>query len=157
MHDAKGREFRAVAVIACDADVLPSERRLLEASDERALKEIYDTERHLLYVAATRARERLWLSACPTGFGVPGRSSSVTSSVAGSAFLSFSHSLRAFQLILRGRGRRTPARRRAVSEPEAVGVEPVSNRRLLGLGMAACVKFSGKADHQRKTSRSQPS
>ncbi|ESZ11927.1 hypothetical protein [Mesorhizobium sp. L48C026A00] len=35
-------------------------RRLIEASDERALKEIYDTERHLLYVAATRARERLW-------------------------------------------------------------------------------------------------
>ncbi|MCV0394347.1 MAG: UvrD-helicase domain-containing protein [Rhizobiaceae bacterium] len=63
MHEAKGREFRAVAVIACDADVVPSEARLLAASDERALKEIYDTERHLLYVAATRARERLWLSA----------------------------------------------------------------------------------------------
>ncbi|OVE88124.1 DNA helicase [Agrobacterium tumefaciens] len=66
MHDAKGREFRAVAVMTCDADVLPSERRLLEASDERALKEIYDTERHLLYVAATRARERLWISASGT-------------------------------------------------------------------------------------------
>ncbi|KSV61482.1 hypothetical protein N185_10685 [Sinorhizobium sp. GW3] len=66
MHDAKGREFRAVAVMACDADVLPSEARLLEASDERALKEIYDTERHLLYVAATRARERLWISASGT-------------------------------------------------------------------------------------------
>jgi hypothetical protein len=66
MHDAKGREFRAVAVMACDADVLPSESRLLQASDERALKEIYDTERHLLYVAATRARERLWISASGT-------------------------------------------------------------------------------------------
>jgi len=64
MHDAKGREYRAVAVMACDADVLPSESRLLSATDERALREIYDTERHLLYVAATRARERLWLSAC---------------------------------------------------------------------------------------------
>jgi len=63
MHDAKGREFRAVAVIACDADVLPSEARLHAATDERALKEIFDTERHLLYVAASRARERLWLSA----------------------------------------------------------------------------------------------
>lgn len=63
MHDAKGREFRAVAVMACDADVLPSEERLRKASDERALKEIYDTERHLLYVAATRAREKLWISA----------------------------------------------------------------------------------------------
>lgn len=43
MHDAKGREYRAVAVMACDADVLPSEKRRMEASDERALKEIYDT------------------------------------------------------------------------------------------------------------------
>src|SRR5690606_21060289 len=67
MHDAKGREFRAVAVMACDADVLPSEARLLQASDDRALKEIYDTERHLLYVAATRARERLWISASGIG------------------------------------------------------------------------------------------
>ncbi len=63
MHDAKGREYRAVAVMACDADILPDESRLLSANDGRALKEVYDTERHLLYVAATRARERLWLSA----------------------------------------------------------------------------------------------
>lgn len=63
MHDAKGQEFRAVAVIACDADILPNEDRLLGASDERELREIFDTERHLLYVAATRAREHLWLSA----------------------------------------------------------------------------------------------
>ncbi|MBB1492905.1 UvrD-helicase domain-containing protein [Paracoccus sp. MC1854] len=64
MHDAKGQEYRAVAVMACDADVLPNEDRLHSASDARAHREIYDTERHLLYVAATRARERLWLSAC---------------------------------------------------------------------------------------------
>lgn len=63
MHDAKGREFRAVAVMACDADVIPNEKRLLGATDERDLREIFDTERHLLYVAATRAREHLWLSA----------------------------------------------------------------------------------------------
>jgi superfamily I DNA/RNA helicase len=62
MHDAKGREFRAVAVMACDATVLPSEERLLTAVDERALEEIYATERHLLYVAATRARDFLWIS-----------------------------------------------------------------------------------------------
>lgn len=64
MHDAKGREFRAVAVIACDADILPSEKRLMAAADEKSLKEVFDTERHLLYVAATRARERLWISGC---------------------------------------------------------------------------------------------
>jgi superfamily I DNA/RNA helicase len=63
MHDAKGREYRAVAVMACDAAVLPSDARLMSAIDDRALREVFDTERHLLYVAATRARERLWLSA----------------------------------------------------------------------------------------------
>ncbi|MFQ8432703.1 3'-5' exonuclease [Amaricoccus sp. W119] len=62
MHLAKGLEFRAVAVMACDAGVIPSEARLLEANDERALEEVYATERHLLYVACTRARERLMVS-----------------------------------------------------------------------------------------------
>ena len=62
MHEAKGQEFRAVAIIGCDADVIPSESRLAQATDERALEEIYDTERHLLYVAATRARDHLWIS-----------------------------------------------------------------------------------------------
>jgi superfamily I DNA/RNA helicase len=62
IHDAKGREFRAVAVMACDGDVVPNEARLLKAIDDRALREIYDTERHLLYVAATRARKRLIIS-----------------------------------------------------------------------------------------------
>lgn len=64
MHEAKGQEYRAVAVVACDADVIPSENRLLAAGDERAHREVYDTERHLLYVASTRARERLWISSC---------------------------------------------------------------------------------------------
>lgn len=62
MHDAKGAEYRAVAVMACDEDVLPQEERLLEARDEAMIEEIMATERHLLYVAATRARERLWVS-----------------------------------------------------------------------------------------------
>ena len=64
MHDAKGQEFRAVAVMACDAEILPLEARILNATDETELKEIYDTERHLLYVAATRARDFLWVSGC---------------------------------------------------------------------------------------------
>lgn len=63
MHDAKGQEYRAVAVVACDDNVIPSEERLVGASDDRSLKEVFDTERHLLYVAATRAREHLWISA----------------------------------------------------------------------------------------------
>jgi ATP-dependent exoDNAse (exonuclease V) beta subunit len=36
----------------------------MSATDERALEEIYATERHLLYVAATRARDFLWISGC---------------------------------------------------------------------------------------------
>lgn len=62
MHTAKGLEFRAVAAVACDSDVLPAARRLTEAADETALGEVYATERHLLYVAATRARDRLLVS-----------------------------------------------------------------------------------------------
>jgi mRNA-degrading endonuclease RelE of RelBE toxin-antitoxin system len=59
MHLAKGLEFRAVAVMACDDEVLPLQQRIDEVSDEADLKEVYDTERHLLYVACTRARDRL--------------------------------------------------------------------------------------------------
>lgn len=63
MHEAKGLEYRAVAVLACDEGVLPSVERLAEAADESALAEVYATERHLLYVAATRAREALLVTA----------------------------------------------------------------------------------------------
>ena len=83
MHLAKGLEFRAVAVMACDDGILPLEDRLatrdeplrrairlydgilpLEdrlatAGDESDLEEIFNTERHLLYVACTRARDYL--------------------------------------------------------------------------------------------------
>ena len=59
MHLAKGLEFRAVAVMACDQDILPLESRIAEAADEGELDYIYETERQLLYVACTRARDRL--------------------------------------------------------------------------------------------------
>lgn len=59
MHLAKGLEYRAVAVMACDEDVLPSLDRLMLAGDDTDQEEIYRTERHLLYVACTRARDRL--------------------------------------------------------------------------------------------------
>jgi superfamily I DNA/RNA helicase len=59
MHLAKGLEFKAVAVMACDEDLLPLPSRLEQASDESELDEVYDTERHLLYVACTRARDRV--------------------------------------------------------------------------------------------------
>lgn len=59
MHLAKGLEFRAVAVIACDDEVLPLQERIETVGDDADLKEVYDTERHLLYVACTRARDYL--------------------------------------------------------------------------------------------------
>lgn len=62
MHLAKGLEFRCVAVMACDDEVLPLQERIDSVADEADLKEVYDTERHLLYVACTRARDRLLVS-----------------------------------------------------------------------------------------------
>ncbi len=62
MHLAKGLEFRAVAVIACDDEVLPLQQRIGAVADEGDLEEVYATERHLLYVACTRARDFLWIS-----------------------------------------------------------------------------------------------
>ncbi|KQX98172.1 DNA helicase [Rhodanobacter sp. Root480] len=62
MHLAKGLEFRAVMVMACDDEVIPSQERLESVADDADLEEIYNTERHLLYVACTRARDHLWVS-----------------------------------------------------------------------------------------------
>jgi len=63
MHLAKGMEFRVVAVMACDDDIIPSQIRIDTAADEAELTEIYNTERQLLYVACTRARDQLFVSA----------------------------------------------------------------------------------------------
>jgi superfamily I DNA/RNA helicase len=62
MHLGKGLEFRAVAVMACDDEVLPLQARIEAVADEADLQEVYDTERHLLYVACTRARDHLLVS-----------------------------------------------------------------------------------------------
>jgi superfamily I DNA/RNA helicase len=59
MHLAKGLEFRAVAVMACDDEVIPLQERIENVADEADLEEVYNTERHLLYVACTRARDHL--------------------------------------------------------------------------------------------------
>ena len=59
MHFAKGLEFRAVAVMACDDEVIPLQERIESVAEDADLEEVYDTERHLLYVACTRARDHL--------------------------------------------------------------------------------------------------
>ena len=59
MHQAKGLEFRAVVVMACDSEVIPLQSRIESTVDEAELEEVYNTERNLLYVACTRARDHL--------------------------------------------------------------------------------------------------
>ena len=63
MHLAKGLEFRAVVVMACDDEVVPLQSRIQDIADDADLQEVYNTERHLLYVACTRARDRLLITA----------------------------------------------------------------------------------------------
>ena len=62
MHLAKGLEFRAVVVMACDDEVVPLQSRIETVTDDSDLEDVYNTERHLLYVACTRARDRLMVS-----------------------------------------------------------------------------------------------
>lgn len=62
MHLAKGLEFRAVVVMACDDEIIPLQARIEAIADEADLEEVYSTERHLLYVACTRARDHLLVS-----------------------------------------------------------------------------------------------
>jgi superfamily I DNA/RNA helicase len=67
MHLAKGLEFRAVAVMACDDEVIPLQERIETVGDDADLQEVYDTERHLLYVACTRTRDHLLVTAVEPG------------------------------------------------------------------------------------------
>ena len=62
MHSAKGLEFRAVAVMACDDEVIPLQERIEQVADAADLEDVYNTERSLLYVACTRARDHLMIS-----------------------------------------------------------------------------------------------
>lgn len=67
MHLAKGLEFKAVAVMACDDDALPLRARVEAVADEVELDDVFETERHLFYVACTRARDRLLVSGVAPG------------------------------------------------------------------------------------------
>jgi superfamily I DNA/RNA helicase len=59
MHLSKGLESRAVAIMACDDEVLPLQGRMENVGEDTDLQEVYDTERHLLYVACTLVRDQL--------------------------------------------------------------------------------------------------
>ena len=62
MQEAKGLEFKAVAVMACDDKVIPSQDLVESLGDVADLDMILQRERHLLYVGCTRARDALWVS-----------------------------------------------------------------------------------------------
>jgi superfamily I DNA/RNA helicase len=55
-------EFRAVAVMACDDEIMPLQERIETVGEDADLQEVYDTERNLLYVACTRARDHLFIT-----------------------------------------------------------------------------------------------
>jgi len=63
MHLAKGLEFRAVVVMACDDEIIPFQERVETVGEDADLQEVYDTERQLLYVGCTRARDHLLITA----------------------------------------------------------------------------------------------
>lgn len=67
MHLAKGLEFRAVVVMACDDEVIPLQERIETVGDDGDLREVYETERQLLYVACTRARDQLLVTSVAPG------------------------------------------------------------------------------------------
>lgn len=45
--------------MVCDDETIPSQERIETVTDDSDLQDVYDTERHLLYVACTRARDHL--------------------------------------------------------------------------------------------------
>jgi superfamily I DNA/RNA helicase len=70
MHFAKGLEFRAVAVMACDEGVIPAQQRVADVSDEMERDEVYATERQLLVapdLALKSVHSRLKRACCRAG------------------------------------------------------------------------------------------
>lgn len=61
-HRAKGLEFKAVAVVGVDDFWFPCQPELQKLEDPLEREAFVKQERQLLYVACTRARERLWIS-----------------------------------------------------------------------------------------------
>lgn len=61
-----GLEFRCVAIVVVDADIIPLQSRIECAADDPDLREVFETERQLLYVACTRARDHLLVTSANT-------------------------------------------------------------------------------------------
>ncbi len=74
VHAAKGLEFKVVFIIGLNDGLFPLSRAV-ESSDPNELEE----ERRLMYVAITRAKERLFLTRAKTRFNFKTRSTEYTS------------------------------------------------------------------------------
>jgi len=70
LHSAKGLEFRAVAMVGCEKDVIPHASALASADGYTSEARIEARERQLFFVGCTRPREILRISYCgePTKF-----------------------------------------------------------------------------------------
>ncbi|MEX2657386.1 MAG: hypothetical protein WD272_07700 [Balneolales bacterium] len=53
--------------MACDDEIIPHQKRIETVTDDSDLEEVYNTERHLLYVACTRARDHLLVTGVEPG------------------------------------------------------------------------------------------
>jgi superfamily I DNA/RNA helicase len=62
MHFAKGLKFRSVVIMACDDEIIPLQPGIETVSDDTDFEEVYNTERHLLYLTCTRARAHLLIT-----------------------------------------------------------------------------------------------
>ncbi len=69
LHRAKGLEFDHVIICAVNDGIIPNEYAISQATDPVMKREIENSERNLLYVAATRARKTL----CVFSHGKPSR------------------------------------------------------------------------------------
>lgn len=61
-HRLKGLEFQSVFLFGCGSELIPPRQLLESTSDPVELCKIHSSERFLAYVAATRAREKLFIT-----------------------------------------------------------------------------------------------
>jgi superfamily I DNA/RNA helicase/mRNA-degrading endonuclease RelE of RelBE toxin-antitoxin system len=64
MHNSKGLEFRVVFLVEINEENVPPEWLLERTEDEEERQELIKQERSLIYVATTRAREKVFITSC---------------------------------------------------------------------------------------------
>ncbi|MCL2557857.1 MAG: UvrD-helicase domain-containing protein [Treponema sp.] len=74
IHSAKGLEFPVVFIAGAEKGLIPHDRSADDAQDEEEAAGNLEEERRLFYVALTRARERLFITACKTRRRLQGES-----------------------------------------------------------------------------------